>query len=307
MSAREEAFTCPCYGAVLPARERLPKPSRVPVLLGLAAVFWASPGIAGQDRESADFAATAREAVTRFSDLSVAMAEGYRRLGPDFPGMGEHWINPTLVIKGELNPSRPPVLSYARVSGEARLVGFAFTRVLAPGESPPEGPFPPAAWHDHSGGVDEESVLLSGPASVHGTKDGFRLSMVHVWAPLENPDGLLSQNNWVLPFLRAGVPIPARPTMTAARALSTRGGGLDFYGALLREGLSLEGDDLDTAYAAFAEAGARAESWVTDRQGRRADAADLAELEGIWADLWARLRDRLPAPVFASIQILDLG
>ena len=249
----------------------------------------------------------ALEGVSRFSDVSVAIAEGYRKLGPDFPGMGEHWINPTLVIEGVLDPSSPPVLSYTQIGGERELVGFAFTRVLAPGESPPEGPFPAPAWHDHSGGVDEESVLLSGPASTHGTKDGFRLSMVHVWAPLENPDGLLSQNNWALPFLRVGLPVPDRPTISSARALSTHGEGVAFYHALLEEGLGLGGSDLEIASSAFAEAGSKVEAWLARREGHPLGAESLAELEGVWTGLWVRLRRELPPSVFREIRILDLG
>ncbi|NNM32809.1 MAG: hypothetical protein HKO53_07065, partial [Gemmatimonadetes bacterium] len=264
-------------------------------------------GLDGQQPPLEGFVSTAVEGVARFADLGVAIEEGYRKLGPDFPGMGEHWINPALVIAGDLDPRRPPVLSYTRVSGERKLVGFAFTRVLAPGESAPDEPFPAAAWHDHSGGVDEESVLLTGPASAHGTLEGFRLSMVHVWAPLGNADGLLSQNNWALPFLRAGLPLPERPTITAARALSTRREGLAFYRVLLKEGLGLRDQDLETASSAFAEAGERADSWVARQGGTRADAAGIEELERIWTELWEQLRAELPVSVFGQIRILDLS
>ena len=270
-------------------------------------LLWAPTGVAGQDPTPAAFASAAMEEVARFSDVGVAIAEGYRKLGPDFPGMGEHWINPTLVIEGRLDPQRPPVLAYARVDGERRFVGFAFTHVLGPEESIPEGPFPSHAWHDHSGGVDEESVLLSGPVSIHGRSRGFRLSMVHVWAPLENADGLLAQNNWALPFVRAGLSVPQHVTIEAARALSTGGEGSEFYRALLQEGLRLEGHNLDVASAAFAQAGEDADEWVAGQRAGEGHARAMAELEQIWRVLWERLQAELPADVFDGIRILNLG
>lgn len=224
------------------------------------------------------------ESGRRFEDVRVAVAEGYRKLGPDFPGMGEHWVHPGLVIAGELDPAHPPVIGYTMVHGERRLVSFAYTRVLGPDESPPDAPFPHPAWHDHTGGVDEESLLLSGPMSMDEGGGGFRLSMVHVWLGVENPDGVLAQNNWMLPFLRAGVASPHHASSEAARALSlaTRD-GMAFYDQLLREGVRLEAGQLDLAMSAFDEAGDSAEEWSAGRD------PDPAALEEIWSALWARL------------------
>lgn len=227
----------------------------------------------------------------RFEDVRVAVAEGYRKLGPDFPGMGEHWVNPGLVISGELDPERPPVIGYTLVDGRRHLVSFAYTRVLGPGEVPPPGPFPRSAWHDHTGGVDEESLLLSGPMSVHGEDNGFRLSMVHVWLGVENPDGVLAQNNWALPFLRAGVAAPAHPSSEAARALAlTTEEGMAFYEQLLREGVGLQGPELEAAMAAFREAGGTE--------------ADMEALEGVWNELWTRLEERVSPEAFEAMGVL---
>jgi hypothetical protein len=243
----------------------------------------------------------------RFENVSVAVAEGYRRLGPDFPGMGEHWIHPGLVIAGELDPRRPPALGYTLVEGRRVLVSFAYTRVLGPGDELPAGPFPAGAWHDHTGGVDEESLLLSGPMTAHGGHEAFRLAMVHIWLGVDNPDGTLAQSNWTLPFVRLGLPGPERVTSQAARALSLSSAeGREFYDAMLRDGVRLQGPDLELASRAFDEA-ARQAALQRERIIIGTGAAseeDLGALEGVWSDLWQRLDGMLAPSSLDAMQVL---
>lgn len=139
------------------------------------------------------FFAGAEEAATRYSNRREAMADGFRRIGPDFPGMGVHWVNTVRIISPELRGDRPAVLCYATIGGETRLVGLAYAIPLAPNESPPVQPFGTDAWHDHSRDVNEESLLLNHPGSVMASDPTFRLSMVHVWMPLDNPAGLVER------------------------------------------------------------------------------------------------------------------
>lgn len=254
----------------------------------------------------------------RFERVETAIAEGYRKLGPDFPGMGEHWVQPGLVIAGEVDPRRPPVIAYTTRSGERVLVGFAFTRVLGPGEEVPRTVFPASAWHDHTGGVDEESLLLSGPASMHPREEGFRLSMVHVWTHLPNPEHPLAQNNWALPFFRAGVAAPDSVSSDAARALSLAGIGLVFYERLLREGLEMDDEVVERAMEVFSQGAVDARAWLTKHRGAGRDAhgldaelrplgTDVAALESIWADVWAELERKLPRETYRDMQMLRGG
>lgn len=251
------------------------------------------------------FVESLSEAGHRFLDVEAAIAEGYRKLGPDFPGMGEHWVHPGLVIAGRVDPRRPPVIAYTEIDGRRVLLGFAFTSVLGPGEEVPESVFPHEVWHDHSDGVDEEALLFSGPASMHAAGDGFRLSMVHVWTHRENPGGLLVQNNWALPFARLDLSVPAQVPSTAARALSlATDTGLGFYRRLLRDGVGIRGTDLDTAMDVLTSAAGDASRWASAHRGRALTASDLEPLSLIWKDVWAELDARLSREVMDSMEVL---
>ena len=81
--------------------------------------------------EARTFIQATVDATRRFASRTEAIRAGYRRLGPDFPGMGEHWVHPGRIVAGVLDPVRPPVLSYVVVAGEPRLAGVAFTLPLA--------------------------------------------------------------------------------------------------------------------------------------------------------------------------------
>lgn len=289
------------------ARRPLPHARRGAISTAVAVLLSPTSALGAQaPQETESFLREVQTAGRRFAELGVAVAEGYRKLGPDFPGMGEHWVHPGLVIAGDLDPTRPPVIGYTLVNGERRLISFAYTRVLGPHELPPAAPFPQEAWHDHTGGVDEESLLLSGPMSVHEGDHGFRLSMVHLWLDTDNPDGTLAQNNWALPFLRAGVASPEGVSSEAARALSlSTDEGAAFYDELLREGVQLDGPELDRATAAFEDA-ARASGVVSERMGTEglATGEDIRALEAIWAELWTRLERRLSSRSLTAMAVL---
>jgi len=276
--------------------------SLLPLLLAAAPVA----ASAQQTGDLASFLAAVEAARSRLAHVETATAEGYRRLGPDFPGMGEHWIQPGLVIAGKLDPAHPPVVSYASIGGERRLIGFAFTRVLGPDDRPAEdGPIPRHAWHDHSASVDEESLLLSGPASEHSGGHGYRLAMVHVWIPLANPDGVLAQNNWALPFVRAGLTPPEAASSRAARILSLTGAGMKYYEDLLSRQLGTREADLSKAVAGFRSAGTGVEAWLETRSADpTVTGDDLAALEEMWQGLWDRLERNLSPDAFEALELL---
>jgi len=253
---------------------------------------------ASHEREA--FLEEAAAAAERYSDRREAIADGFRRIGPDFPGMGVHWIHTSRIVGGELRGDRPAVLCYVQIDGKPTLVGLAYTLPLAAGESPPLEPFGVEVWHDHSGQVTEESLLLNHPSSATASDPTFRLSMVHVWLPLANPDGLLVQNNWAIPYLRAGMEPPESPEAGPARGLSLGSSGVDYYRELLYWAAEMEPSERAIVDAVLERHARRVDAWIASH-GEGWQEADLAELESIWDDLWGDLERELDPDVYERI------
>lgn len=185
--------------------------------------------------QNADFVAQARAGTASYRDVAVARAAGYRPVGPDFPGMGRHWVHPALILRDTLDAAAPPILEYAEIAGRPTLVGVAYAK-LVHDETPPVGlPVPPAAWHFHQGTVEDESFVRS-HAGVPHLVAGPRIAVLHAWIWLENPDGLLATDNWALPYARLGYAMPTGAPRESARALALAAGdaGRDFVSASLR-------------------------------------------------------------------------
>ena len=128
-------------------------------LLLVAIMLACAPLATPQDDHSvAAFIESARAATTKYQDRSVAIADGYRQIGTDFPAMGEHWINIGLLFDGKFDPAHPEVLTYVIVSGKPRLLGVAYVLPLLPGEFAPDWPASKEAWHDHFRTLEDETV-----------------------------------------------------------------------------------------------------------------------------------------------------
>ena len=245
------------------------------------------------DSATRAFVDSATLATRRFADRRQAIRAGYRRLGPDFPGMGEHWIHPGRIVRGVLDPSRPSVLSYVEMEGEPVLVGLAFTLPLGPEDAPPTEPFGVDVWHDHSGAVDEETLLLNHPSSMHDDPEGPRLSMVHVWTDLENPDGVLAQNNWRLPWIRVGL-APPHASMEAARGVSLAYGGRAFYAELIRRAADLTPAESEAVAATLDRHASEAERRIElARDAAEARVADPSIFADLWRSFWDGVRDEV--------------
>jgi hypothetical protein len=155
------------------------------------------------------FIECARAATARFQDREAAIREGYRKIGRDFPAMGEHWIRVALLFDGRFDATRPEVLNYIVVDGKPKLLGVGYALPLLAGERPPEGPAGVHAWHDHSRTIEEETVVPH--HHTHGSAgNGARIAMMHAWIWSANPEGAFAADNWALPFIRLGLNPPDR-------------------------------------------------------------------------------------------------
>ncbi|MCI0433215.1 MAG: hypothetical protein L0271_06150 [Gemmatimonadetes bacterium] len=238
---------------------------------------------------------TGSAARSRGSVRAAAIAAGYRRLGPEFPAMGEHWVNPGLIVSGVVDPARPPVLCIADLDGVPTLISVAFTLPLAPGEPPPTAPVE-GIWHDHTDAVDEESLLLFHPSThAQPSAPGPRMAMFHAWTGLDNPDGPFAQNNWLLPFARLGLIADTTVTPAAGKALSVAASEPSYYPALFAAAAPLSHDEDAAVRRAVEDARARVASWL-DRvraAGQTVTPSDLHQLETVWTRFWAELERRL--------------
>lgn len=173
----------------------------------------------------------ARIGTAKYRDVTVALADGYRPIGPDAPGMGRHYVNPLLVIGGKMTAGRPQALSYARVGDSLVLVAVAWVVPVAPGQGPPAIAGTEGLWHVHSGSVVEEGNLFGHDMRPAGAAPRAGVAMLHAWVWLGNDAGPYAADNWRLPFFRRGLTTPRNPTAAEAKALGLADDTEGFYAA----------------------------------------------------------------------------
>lgn len=229
---------------------------------------------------------SARSGTAMFSDRALAIAAGYRRLGMDFPSMGEHWVSPRLVIDGKFNVSQPAMLTYVSVDGRPRLSGVVYAIPLSPGDTPPTAFGTEARWHEHNGTVDEESMLPQ-HHSTAAVLTGTRLAILHAWVTTPNPDGIFAAENWTLPFVRLGFAVPMNFPNGAARALSLVSGAQAYFVELT----DLNDTRRAAIEAAFSECSVIATRIAAAAQSEKSFSPEaLAELDQAWSGLVAKVK-----------------
>ena len=196
---------------------------------------------------------------TRFGERRVAVDEGYRRVGADFPGMGEHWVNVAALLRNTVDPAKPAILTYATIAGRPTLLGAGFVVVTHADSTPREIPGWPAEWHEHSGLLADESAALGGKTRTDSVNARLGDARVDDSSPI--PAGAFAADNWSLPFLRAGIPSPEIVDADAGRAMSLTVGGDEFLrdaltDAELRTPHNAAAVDSTIARRAFARFGA---------------------------------------------------
>jgi hypothetical protein len=214
--------------------------------------------------------------------------------------MGEHWVHPLQILKRSIDPRSPSVLSYVEVDGVPVLTGAAFALPIAENEDPPELPFGDV-WHVHKGTVDEETLVLNPGVRLRGTGSGYRLAMFHVWTEFHNPDGVFAQDNWVLPFVRLGLPVPNHVTPAAGKAIFLLDGGDAYYAHLLDVAAHPTKPELEALSEILATSAQEARKLVERWDGK----PPIKKLEDVWNALWERLK--IEATPTVRKEIAELG
>lgn len=256
------------------------------------------------DSPNAGFLTRVRAASARYRDRGVAILDGYRPIGGDFPGMGEHWINVGILFAGHITPEQPPILEYATIAGRPVLIGVAYAAPLLTGESPPAFPGHDA-WHEHTGTVESETDLLNQAMASHESMPGSRLAMLHVWAWLPNPAGAFHSDNWALPFVRAGLAAPAvDPGPAVGRVVSLLSGGDAFYEHVFVSVAAASPSDSIAIHDALGTAHAAAVAWAARVRENSATPEALDQLRSVWTSMWDALDSSLSAGARARLRTL---
>ena len=132
-----------------------------------------------------------RNATAQYLDVNNATHAGYGAFlgcvaGPDHGAMGVHYVNPTILGKGQLDATQPQALIYEPADGQMRLVGVEFI-------------VDAATWlanNDNKPPVLDNQVFNFVDAPNRFNVPAF--FELHVWAWRDNPQGAyVDWNNWV--------------------------------------------------------------------------------------------------------------
>lgn len=234
---------------------------------------------------------TARR-LARFADRRAAIAAGYRRIGTDFPSMGEHWLHPSALLAQRLDPDRPTILAYADIDGTPTLLGAGYV-ITTRGNEMARAPGWPTFWHEHSGLLSDESGAHVGAAQE--SDSATHVWVLHVWTALPNPLGRYDSDNWALPFARAGIEPPAAIDADIGRVFSLAVAGGDEYLRRVLTDAGLRTSDAlprDRAIDGAIEAAREVAAAVAARAGGAGvlSARDSRELRDAWDELARQLR-----------------
>ena len=156
----------------------------------VASVYLGVSAIALAEGEATPLVDRVHNATARFTNINVALAEGWVRAtpcvsGPDTGAMGVHLVLPSRLNAVTLTPEQPEALIYEPMAnGAMRLVGVEFIVLASVWES-----------SNPSGGVpalDGNLLNYIGAPNRFGLPAFYEL---HVWAWEQNPKGTFADWN----------------------------------------------------------------------------------------------------------------
>jgi hypothetical protein len=247
-----------------------------------------------QSTDARQLIAEARTGTARYADVNAAISDGFKRVGVEFPAMGEHWVSLSRILENRFNPTRPSVLIYVTMRGKRQLAGVGYTALLGDGEQPPPTAAKFSDWHEHNGSVIDESLPVHSGAA-HSAMlpeaaelGATRLAILHVWAWTTNPAGAFVTENWSLPLHRAGIAPRAMATQ-AVRGLSLADDSASYYEQTLSTTLRMTDVETKVIHTIVADSRRKARSAVAGPLSARDDA-----LEASWTGMWLMLERALP-------------
>jgi len=244
------------------------------------------------DSNAIRFVAEARAGTSRYHDQAAAIADGYRRVGPELPSMGEHWLNIRLILADSVDAAHPSILIYVTSPAGPSLVGVAYTRMLRTAEPFPDFPRGLDAWHDHSGLLEDEALPTAHVRQLgRDTARASRLGFLHLWIWCDNPAGAWTADNWSLPFARAGLRAAVSDDQ-AARSLALAADSGRYYLETLTA-VSRADRVETTRLREVLAAGAAKMRGLSLSKGELTE-ADVARLRSAWQSLWADIATSLP-------------
>jgi hypothetical protein len=148
----------------------------------------------------------ARAATAKYSDVRVAVKDGYAAVGPYSPGMGFHYVDEKQSLRFDIE--HPPILLYEKDTTSPqglRLVGVSYlwSAPAGPDGQPKTAPFPKAlaSWHKHAFlCILPNNDVKFGQDAASCSKLGGRFEaesqwMVHAWIWKDSPAGVFSAVN----------------------------------------------------------------------------------------------------------------
>jgi hypothetical protein len=160
----------------------------LPVLpLALSLVLGVQPALSKSD--ASPLVDKVRAATARYTELSVALAEGFVQgtpcvSGPDTGAMGVHFVMPSRIGGVLLQADQPQALIYEPLPGGAmRLVGVEFIVLAGPWDTKNPGS-PPS--------LEGDLMNYVGAPNRYGLPAFYEL---HVWAWEHNPKGSFADWN----------------------------------------------------------------------------------------------------------------
>jgi hypothetical protein len=111
------------------------------------------PGNAADKKRAAEIVSTLRQAIAKYQDYKVALADGFRIFMPNLPQPMYHFTNYGYAYEAEyqFNPAQPTSLLYTKSPDGYKLIGAMYTapRDSTEAELNERVPLSVARWHKH--------------------------------------------------------------------------------------------------------------------------------------------------------------